>query len=103
MLRSAPSARLEARSAGMQLMPPYQEQFAVGSKVRIANISTLQEFARTWTQHHYLGADQLRHAEQIGVVAKVGFYHGGDVLYELDGIPGIWHEQCLQPLRCDHP
>jgi hypothetical protein len=26
---------------------------------------------------------------------EVGFYHGGDVLYTLDGIPGLWHEQCL--------
>jgi hypothetical protein len=23
----------------------------------------------------------------------VGFYHGGDELYELASVPGIWHEQ----------
>jgi hypothetical protein len=28
-------------------------------------------------------------------VRDVGFYHGGDVLYHLDGAPGIWHEVCL--------
>ena len=30
-------------------------------------------------------------------VADVGFYHGGDVLYGLEGIPGTWHEACLEP------
>jgi hypothetical protein len=25
----------------------------------------------------------------------VGFYHGGDPLYSLDGVPGVWHERCL--------
>jgi len=28
-------------------------------------------------------------------VLTVGFYHGGDVLYTLKGVPGIWHELCL--------
>lgn len=25
----------------------------------------------------------------------VGFYHGGDELYGLEGVPGLWHKQCL--------
>jgi hypothetical protein len=25
-----------------------------------------------------------------------GYYHGGDVLYTLTGVRGIWHEQCLE-------
>jgi hypothetical protein len=29
-------------------------------------------------------------------VKNVFFYHGGDELYELDNVPGIWHEQCLK-------
>jgi hypothetical protein len=29
-------------------------------------------------------------------VAAIGYYHGGDVLYTLNDIPGIWHEQCLR-------
>ena len=24
-------------------------------------------------------------------------YHGGDIIYKLVDIPGIWHEQCLSP------
>ena len=27
---------------------------------------------------------------------RVGYYHGGDVLYELEGVPGVWHEVCLR-------
>jgi hypothetical protein len=27
----------------------------------------------------------------------VAFYHGGDVLYTLDDIPGTWHEACMHP------
>jgi hypothetical protein len=34
---------------------------------------------------------------KVGRAAKVksiGYYHGGDVLYQLEGVPGIWQEQC---------
>jgi len=68
--------------------------------VRIADARRLQEFQRTWKYHHRLEAEQLKHAGEIGKVEKVGFYHGGDVLYELRGVPGTWHEQCLgMPLQ----
>lgn len=30
-------------------------------------------------------------------MASVTFYHGGDELYELKGVPGLWHEACLTP------
>jgi hypothetical protein len=33
------------------------------------------------------------------MVTSVRYYHGGDVLYELEGIPGIWHEACLTSPR----
>ena len=49
-----------------------------------------------WTFHHKLEPEQLAYAEAVAVVEKVGFYHGGDVLYNLKDIPGIWHEQCLR-------
>jgi hypothetical protein len=76
-------------------MAPYKEDFPVGSTVRIADASRLQEFQRTWQYHHKLNPEQVGYAGQIAEVEKVSFYHGGDVLYELRGIPGIWHEQCL--------
>ena len=101
MLRSGPAAagpRLEARRTSMQPMPPYKEQFPVGSKVRIADVRLLEEFQRTWQYHHKLDPNQLAYAGQIAEVENIGFCHGGDVLYELHGIPGIWHEQCLGPV-----
>jgi len=78
-------------------MPPYTEQFPVGSSVRIADRKRLGEFRQTWHFHHPLGDDQLPFAGQRAVVRRVGFYHGGDVLYELSDVPGIWHEGCLEP------
>jgi hypothetical protein len=78
-------------------MAVYKEDFPVGSKIRIAGSLPLQEFQRTWKYHHRLNAEQLEYAGKIAQVEKVSFYHGGDVLYELRDIPGIWHEQCLGP------
>jgi len=78
-------------------MAPYKEEFPIGSKVRIVDARRLQEFQRTWKYHNKLGSEQLDYAGRLTEVAKVGFYHGGDVLYELRGVPGIWHEQCLEP------
>jgi hypothetical protein len=76
-------------------MARYKEDFPVGSAVRIADTRQLEEFLRTWKYHHKLTPEQLRYAGKTAQVEKVGFYHGGDVLYELRGIPGRWHEQCL--------
>jgi hypothetical protein len=74
---------------------PYKEEFPVGSLVKIAERSALEDFVRNWRLHNKLQAEQLDHAGEIGKVKSVGFYHGGDELYQIEGIPGIWHEQCL--------
>lgn len=76
-------------------MARYLEEFPVGSQVRIANRAQLENFAQTWQYHHQLEAEQLAYADLVTEVEKVAFYHGGAVLYELRGVPGIWHEQCL--------
>ena len=73
----------------------YQEKFPVGSVVRIAELAELERFRTEWRFHHPLEAEQLGFAGRSAAVATVGFYHGGDVLYTLDGIPGIWHEDCV--------
>lgn len=75
---------------------PYHEKFPAGTSVRIANLLTLTEFRRTWKHHNKLQEQQLSYADQIAVVKQVGFYHGGDALYELGGVPGVWHECCLR-------
>ena len=56
----------------------------------------LGPWGRNWRFHHPLTEDQLAYADVQGRVADVGFYHGGDELYHLEGIPGIWHEACLE-------
>ncbi|HSQ32233.1 MAG TPA: hypothetical protein VLN49_20400 [Gemmatimonadaceae bacterium] len=53
---------------------------------------------RMWTYHDKLQPEQLAYAGQVGAVKAYGFYHGGDELYWLEGIPGTWHEQCLAPV-----
>lgn len=75
----------------------YREKFPAGSLVRIAEMAELEEFRRTWRYHHKLERTQLVYAGKFAEVEGIGFYHGGDVLYELRDIPGIWHEQCLGP------
>jgi hypothetical protein len=78
-------------------MPPYEELFRAGTRVRIAPRQQLEQFKERWHFHHPLTADQLEFAGRQSTVREVSFYHGGDVLYTLDGIPGIWHEECLGP------
>ena len=76
---------------------PYQERYEKGSTVRIVSRASLEEFLKTWKYHHKLQPEQLDFADRLGVVESIGYYHGGDVLYHLRGIPGIWHEACLEP------
>ena len=78
---------------------PYNAEFPKGSKVKIAGRAFLQEFLRTWNFHHKLEPEQLRFADRVAEVRSVGFYHGGDELYELDGLPGTWHEACLRSVE----
>jgi hypothetical protein len=76
-------------------MKPYEESFPVGSQVRIADRPVLEGFLKTWKYHNPLEFEQLAFAGKVAQVEKVGFYHGGEPLYVLDGVPGVWHEQCL--------
>jgi len=73
----------------------YKEEFPKGSTVRIADRAFLENFLQTWKLHNKLEPEQLNYAGQMAEVESVGFYHGGDELYKLKGVNGIWHEQCL--------
>jgi hypothetical protein len=73
----------------------YPQKFYLGEVIKIATRASLEEFLKTWRYHHKLEELQLEFGGQTAIVKEVGFYHGGDVLYKLEGIPGIWHEQCL--------
>jgi hypothetical protein len=77
-------------------MRPYEALYPVGSLVRIADLPVLQDFLRTWEFHNRLQPEQLAYAGSAAKVVAVGFYHGGDPLYTLEGVPGVWHESCLE-------
>ncbi len=71
-------------------------KFREGTSVRIVDRKALKKFRETWTHHHPLTLDQLEYAGRVVVIAASSMYHGGDILYELRGAPGIWHERCLE-------
>ena len=70
-------------------------EFGVGSQVRIADRSFLESFLEEGQYHNELEPEQLEFAGRVASVARVEFFHGGDEIYTLDGIPGVWHEECL--------
>ncbi len=69
--------------------------FAKGASVRIADRPTLEAFARTWTLHHKLDIEQLEYAGRVAKVIDVLMYHGGDILYRLEDVPGLWHQRLI--------
>ena len=76
-------------------MQPYDSAFEPGMPVRVRTRAELETFRAAWRYHHPLAPEQIEYAGKITRVTEVGYYHGGDVLYKLDNVPGIWHEQCL--------
>lgn len=70
-------------------------RFPEGSKARVADRATLEEFMATWKYHHKLRTEQLEYGDRVATVVDVGWYHGGDPVYKLEGIPGLWLDQCL--------
>jgi hypothetical protein len=64
-----------------------------------ADRDVLDAFRRDWRWHHPFEETQLPFAGQTTQIKKVSFYHGGEELYELAGVPGIWHGQCLRAVN----
>jgi hypothetical protein len=74
----------------------YNCEFPRGTIVRVATLDFLERFQREWKYHNKLASEQLDYAGRVAPVASASVYHGGGELYELEGIPGVWHEQCLE-------
>jgi len=70
-------------------------EFEVGTDVRIADRAFLEEFLEAGQYHNELEPEQLEYAGRVAKVKEVSFFHGGDEIYTLEGIPGVWHEECL--------
>lgn len=77
-------------------MGAYEAKYQPGMQVRVATAQELEEFRRTWRYHNPLIDSQMAYAGKVAIVRDVGFYHGGDPIYQLDDIPGVWHEQVLR-------
>jgi hypothetical protein len=71
-------------------------KYKAGAAVRICERSELEEFKRTWKYHHKLEPPQFGYAGVATTVEQSFMYHGGDILYKLAGVPGIWHERLLR-------
>jgi hypothetical protein len=95
-IRYRPDSGRWDNGVGEHPVPPYQQQFSVGSRVRVRARLFLEQFQREWKYHHPISAEQIDAAGRTDTVRSVGFYHGGDVLYQLSEIPGTWHEVCLE-------
>ena len=70
-------------------------EFEVGSEVNIADRAFLEAFLEAGQYHNELEPEQLAYAGKIAKVKAVDFFTGGDEIYTLQGIPGVWHEECL--------
>jgi hypothetical protein len=70
-------------------------EFEAGSEVRIADRAFLEEFLEAGQYHNELEPEQLDYAGRVAKVKSVEFFTGGDEIYTLEGIPGVWHEECL--------
>ncbi len=87
----------EAVSTEMKRPRPYKEAFPAGAEVRVADREFLDDFVATWKYHHKLQSEQPVYADRVTKGEGVSFYHGGDPLGKLLGLPRPWHEQCLRP------
>jgi len=76
-------------------MPMFQELFPVGSRVRIIERQDLREFAKGWKYDYKPQRSQMKFGGREAIVKAVTYYHG-EVLYELDEVPGVWWEECLR-------
>jgi len=70
-------------------------EFEVGTEVRIADRSFLENFLEVGQYHNELEPEQIAFAGRVAKVKAVDFFTGGDEIYTLEGIPGVWHEECL--------
>lgn len=70
-------------------------EFEIGAEVRIADRAFLERFLEEGQYHNELEPEQLDYAGRVARVKAVEFFTGGDEIYTLEDIPGVWHEECL--------
>jgi hypothetical protein len=80
-------------------MKPYHERFQLARLFVLLSVLT-------WTDSdangNFITSSKQSSSLAAGCTARVrdvGFYHGGDALYHLEGVPGTWHEACLHAVE----
>ena len=73
-------------------------KYTQGSSVQICSRARIEEFQRSGRYRRKIEDAQLAFAGQIAMVKWSGLYEGGGFVYQLDGVPGLWHEQLLEPV-----
>jgi hypothetical protein len=74
-------------------------KFPEGTSVHISDRAVLAEFFQTWKLHHKLECEQLPYAGQTARIREIFTYHGGDILYRLENVPGIWHQHLREEME----
>lgn len=73
-------------------------KYTQGTSIRIRSREQLEELSRRPKFQLKIDPNQLAFAGQVAMVKWSGLYHGGGYVYQLDGVPGYWHEQVLEPV-----
>jgi len=71
-------------------------KFPLGSSVRIKSTGQLEAFGRNGKLRHPPSGKQIAYGGQTDSVWHVTVSIRGDVLYELEMAPGLWHEELLE-------
>jgi hypothetical protein len=93
---ATPNSNLTVPENGPTTSGGAQQFHSKSPKSIPASSRKLELFMREWKYHHKLRLEQLPYADHETLVKEVGFYHGGDPIYTLEGIPGLWLEPCLR-------
>lgn len=76
----------------------HRAKFPISSFVRIKSAGQLEAFRRNGTLRFPPSENQLAHGGESDSVRRITSSVRGDVLYELENAPGMWHEQLLERL-----
>jgi len=75
---------------------PHSANFPLMSSVRIKSAGQLEAFSRNSTLRYPPSGKQIDYGGQTDSIRRITFSVKGEVLYELEKAPGIWHEQLLE-------
>ena len=82
---------------------PHSAKFPLMSSVRIESSGQLEAFSRNGTLRYPPSGKQIQYGGQADSIRRIAFSISGDVLYELEKAPGMWHEQLLEGLVAYSP